>query len=284
MNVWCEYAKGSPIPAGLGSIPELHHNAWWVKRPSGRVMRYGLGSASGDLSSMNASLDSANGLLTAGNYPDAITTYKAAGQNAVTTLGPEIDAQTGSASVSFTQQAWVLNDALASISGTAQVDAESAQAIAGQMRDLYTQGLATSAFTANTLPSTPLVQAAADLNGYFATNPCTQSAFTQASDFQTAYNAAGMGPAINVDGKYGPLTRAALQHVMTASGSGTAPRDCFTATTVQSAVATTNPYGASTTKGAAPRNWTPVILTSAGVAAAGVIGYAYWYKYHRRRR
>lgn len=86
---------------------------------------------------------------------------------------------------------------------------------------------------AEILPADPLTQAAADLLAYLTTNACSTTAVTQVSAFQTAWNTAALGTTLTADGLYGPLTRAALQAVMNAEGTGLAPKDCITPAAVQ---------------------------------------------------
>lgn len=142
---------------------------------------------------------------------------------------------------------------------------------------------------AGILPADPLTQSASDLIAWLSANACTQNAVTQVSDFQTAWNTSNLGPALTVDGKYGPLTRGALQSVMNAIGTGTAPPDCFTptaATTTPSTTTTANPAAAP-----APmmgyRHGTAstasLLIGGAIIAGAAVVAYTYLER-HRSRR
>lgn len=139
---------------------------------------------------------------------------------------------------------------------------------------------------AGILPADPLTQAAADLIAWLTVNTCVQTAVPQVTAFQTAWNTAGIGPTLVVDGKYGPLTRGALQSVMNAEGKGTAPADCFTtvapvaATSVTSAVPVAVPATAPPMY-RRPFNWGQFVLITAVVAGVGTVGYNYWHKNHR---
>jgi hypothetical protein len=150
-----------------------------------------------------------------------------------------------------------------------------------------------------TLPPSPLEQTAADLIGWLGTNPCTQQPVPQVAAFQTQWNAANPTNPLVVDGKYGPLTRGALQNVMSTTGQGTAPPDCFTpggvppsppaptpappVVVVPPAPAPT-PTPTPTVNPPSPKqsDLLPAMLIGAGVATAGVFGYLYW-KRNRRR-
>jgi hypothetical protein len=79
----------------------------------------------------------------AGQYADAITAYKAAGQTGATTLGPEIDLG-GAAAVTqkFTQEAWAINSALQNVSGSTQQSADLARWHVFTMFLLYQRALA----------------------------------------------------------------------------------------------------------------------------------------------
>jgi hypothetical protein len=138
---------------------------------------------------------------------------------------------------------------------------------------------------AGILPADPLTQSAADLIAWLASNSCTQAAVAQVTTFQTAWNTANLGPALTVDGKYGPLTRGALQAVMNAEGKGTAPSDCFTPTAVvPAAIPIAVPAIVPPTAIQAPTrpfNWGQFLLITAVVAGVGTVGYNYWHKHHR---
>jgi hypothetical protein len=124
---------------------------------------------------------------------------------------------------------------------------------------------------ASILPADPLTQATADLVAYLSANPCTQNPITQVTAFQTAWNTSTLGSTLAVDGKYGPLTRGALQAAMNAAGTGSAPADCFTSSAVS---ATGCPPSASSIG--------PWVIGAAVVASAGVIAYTYWQRHHAR--
>jgi hypothetical protein len=132
------------------------------------------------------------------------------------------------------------------------------------------------------LPADPLTQSAADLLAWLSANACSQNAITQVSTFQTAWNTAALGPTLTVDGKYGPLTRGALQSVMNAEGTGTAPPDCFSAAAVTPAAAPPPANAATVTippLTPPPTNWGHVFLGAAIVAGVTVVGYTFWQKH-----
>jgi hypothetical protein len=118
---------------------------------------------------------------------------------------------------------------------------------------------------AELLPADPLTQAGADLLSYLSTNGCSTSTTTQVSTFQTAWNTAANGTTLAVDGLYGPLTRAALQAVMNAEGTGLAPKDCVTPAAVQAGPVCPKP------------GLNPSILLVGGAITItlGVIGYTF---------
>lgn len=147
------------------------------------------------------------------------------------------------------------------------------------------------------LPPTPLEQTAADLIGWRAVSACTQSFNQQTHDFQVAWNGANPNNPLVVDGKYGPLTRGALQNVMSTIGQGTAPPDCFTPGGVGPApvpptptptppvtpvVPPVAPTPTVTPPPKQPSSMLPSLLIGAGVATAGYFGYLYWKKNRRR--
>jgi len=81
--------------------------------------------------------------LTGGDYVTAISEYQSGGNAGAVTVGPEIDnAGAGSVTQPLTQQAWVLNQSLAGISGSAQTDAQKAQGLLLNMITLYSQAIA----------------------------------------------------------------------------------------------------------------------------------------------
>lgn len=137
---------------------------------------------------------------------------------------------------------------------------------------------------AGILPADPLTQSSADLVAYLSANPCTQSSVAQVSAFQTAWNSSGNGATLVVDGKYGPLTRGALQAVMNTIGKGTAPADCFTPTTtaIAASTAANPPITYSYRPAAAPHPIGGWLVGAAVVAGAGVIAYTYWQRHHGR--
>lgn len=61
------------------------------------------------------------------------------------------------------------------------------------------------------LTDATLQTAAGNLFALFASSGTDQQVHSEVSDFQSAYNAAGGTPAIQVDGQYGPCTQQALQ-------------------------------------------------------------------------
>jgi hypothetical protein len=142
---------------------------------------------------------------------------------------------------------------------------------------------------AGILPADPLTQSSADLIAWLAVNPCTQQPITQVSAFQTAWNASGNGSSLAVDGKYGPLTRGALQAVMTTIGKGAAPADCFTSVGAPAASTSVVPAVPNSTVTFAYQpspvpSPIPWLISGAVIAGAGVIAYTYWQRHHAKRR
>ena len=111
-------------------------------------------------------------------------------------------------------------------------------------------------------------------------NGCQTTAQTNVSDFQTAYNGAGGSPALSVDGLYGPATQAALQNVINgpvaaacvAAAGSTSPAVVSTSPSTTNSTST----GPSQSVTVGATNLMPIAI--AGVAAAGLIGYAIWAK------
>jgi hypothetical protein len=145
------------------------------------------------------------------------------------------------------------------------------------------------------LPPTPLEQTAADLIGFLSVNGCSQSPTPQVSDFQTAWNDSGNGGLLKVDGKYGPLTRGALQTVMNIAGKGAAPHDCFSPAPTSPVAPPVSPLVVPPTPlpplpapvvvaPTAPASALPYLLIGAGVATAGFFGYAYWKQNLKHKR
>ena len=292
-----------PIPLGVGYVPKLYDDgAWWVIQRVGtegvsstsnssatRVLRYGMGDTStgsgdptSDLQSLAAVIASGDQSLAAGQYATAVVFYQAAGASGANVVGPEIDGQTGGASKPLTQQAWAINGNLAAVNnvdGSAtQADAESAQGFVRQMQNLYTQALAMPAAPSNA-PSQALLTAAGALVDWLAANGCTQGSIPACATFQAQYNQEGQVNLV-VDGKYGAQTQAALGRVLAINGAGTAPPNCFGGSTPTPTKPQSIPPLVIT--GSGKTNWTPWIIGGAAVGGAGVIGYAYWRKHHKK--
>ena len=100
------------------------------------------GQAQADLATkMQTQLTVGDTANTAGQYVQAITAYVAAGNAGATVIGPEIDlAGYPNVTQPWTQAAWQMNGALATIAATTtptQTDATSAQTIAYDMLSYY---------------------------------------------------------------------------------------------------------------------------------------------------
>ncbi|HTQ47938.1 MAG TPA: LysM domain-containing protein [Polyangiaceae bacterium] len=221
---------------------------------------FGVGDANSiavELAAINAQANTAPQPDADGSYHGAVLAYQTAGQVAVTAggLGPDIDATYGKFSGynnQLTSAAWASNGSLqavnsgdASSSTPAQLsDAQSAQAVLGQMASYYQQANAAGQAAANAenqsppppnLPAPPVPgsgSTAADaLFQYMQANGCDCSAQLQSltKTFQTS---AG----ITADGYYGVNTQSALQTALTtewnASGNAgpasQAPAACYT--------------------------------------------------------
>ena len=108
-----------------------------------------LAIASGEVDAFALTISAAgDAYLKAGEYDTAVGTYQAAGQSAVTKVGPDIDAsidpalvgsQYAAAEKASTQAAWAANAGLQSIKspGASAADAQQAQGIAKQMLSNY---------------------------------------------------------------------------------------------------------------------------------------------------
>lgn len=151
------------------------------------------------------------------------------------------------------------------------------------------------------LSNSPALDAAASaLGDALQTNGATTSTMGGVcSAFQSAYNAAGGSPQIQVDDYYGPCTQAALQAYYNAAVSGgsgpaqQAPASAFGGTCNNGTYtapagggggggggSAVTPAGGSTTT----NPYTKPILIGAGVVAAGLVGYALWKNKHHMKR
>jgi hypothetical protein len=124
-----------------------------------------------------------------------------------------------------------------------------------------------------------LQSAAQALLTHLQASGCQQTADSVVSAFQTAYNTAGAGTALTVDGLYGAGTAAALQAVLSAGSGGTAPAGCVaTASSTAPSTAITPASGGLT---GAPMTTGTTLLIGAGVLSVGLISYAL-YRRHQR--
>jgi hypothetical protein len=114
------------------------------------------------------------------------------------------------------------------------------------------------------------------------TNGCQTTSDPTVATFQNAWNAAGAGTALAVDGLYGPNTQAAFQSALDAGVNQppeTAPAECVLPTTVVTGSAT----AVTTLPGAvSPKSYTIPILVGVGLLGAGIVGYAVYKKQHRK--
>jgi hypothetical protein len=129
-------------PSGCVAIGTAGARGYGALNP--QLAPAGFGSAADDLSAFNATVQAGDMYLAGGQYIDAVNSFKAAGQVGVSTVGPEIDAQTNGASVANTQQAWKLNSDLQSIGGfiVTVADATKASLLAHTMQALYVAAIA----------------------------------------------------------------------------------------------------------------------------------------------
>jgi hypothetical protein len=211
--------------SGLGETP-LHHNGhWWVKQRDAAILRYatpGFGDAAAFdaaaaalANQVAAPIQTADSYLSAGETANALQAYQAAGQTAVSTNGPQIDAA-GAPNVTqpYTQFAWGLNGQLA-----AATDATAAQGLAHNilttLQDAIRDGQASLSAPAPA-QSSDLTAAAQALKAYLDQNgvPPESQVVAEVRTFQQAYIAAGNTLAYGADGKYGPATTAALAAVL----------------------------------------------------------------------
>jgi hypothetical protein len=230
-----------------------------------------LGDAAADLSTFDSQVAAADSALSAGQFGQAVSMYQAAGQLGATTIGPELDTQTGGASQPVTQQAWGINTQLATIpsdlSTAGQGDAQNAQGLVRQMRALYAQASSIAPTPAPSpapaAPTTSAAAAGATMGAWLAAHGCTRAYVPAVHAFEVAYNASGLGPLISVDGQYGASCQAAYQLVLDATGGGQAPPNCFTG--MPAPVPGVTPPKPTTTP------TTTTTSTQAGMGAGGVV-------------
>jgi len=123
----------------------LFHHAFRTRAPwSGFGDANAFATASADLATLlGGAKVRGDAALTGGDYGTAISEYQAGGNAGAVTVGPEIDnAGAGAVTQPLTQQAWVLNQSLAAITGSAQTDAQKAQGLLLNMITLYSQAIA----------------------------------------------------------------------------------------------------------------------------------------------
>jgi tetratricopeptide (TPR) repeat protein len=295
---WKIYMGMLPQDIGmLGAMPvfSASHSAWYA-RPPGYVRALRLPALAapsrnqglGDAAAFNqASIDLHNQIelpiqagdtfLNAGDTQGALSAYKAAGQTAATTNGPQIDAAGAvSATQPLTQFALGLNGRLQAAS-----DAVAAQGLAHQMlvtyQDAIQQGLIALANPPSSggSPDAALIAAAQALSAYLQNHgvPSEHSSLPIVSTFQNAWNANGtMGAALVVDGKYGPKTASALAVVL-----GSAVPAPNTSGPPGPAVQPPAGGGSASVVVTPSSNTTAAwILGAALVGAAGIAGWA-WY-------
>ena len=221
--------------------------------------------------------------LGAGDVAGALTAYQAAGQTAATTLGPEINsAEGGAATVTkpFTDFAWGLNGQLA-----AATDATAAQGLAHEMLVTYQDAISTGLASLNTPapsggPSQALLDAANRLKAYLDTNgvPSRHTSLQVVSDFQSAYIADGNTLKYGVDGKYGPVTAAALARVL---GAAPSPKPAPGPGPSPGPAPGPSPGPITPSSSTSSGDYTVPILVGAGVLAASIVAVAL---YKRRGR
>jgi hypothetical protein len=145
------------------------------------------------------------------------------------------------------------------------------------------------------LTDSTLQSTATTLQSDLASSGCQTTSQQDVTDFQNAWNAAGMTPALTVDGLYGSYTANALGQVMTQIYT-TAQADPSTAGTTSLLVAPTGCVGAGGSGGggsdpaAQPGaniqlGWLNIAgnpLAWAVLGGASVIGYAIWSKEGKR--
>jgi hypothetical protein len=239
-----------------------------------------LAQAASDLANQVAlPIQAGDTYLGAGDLPAALSAYKAAGQTAATTSGPQINsAEGGAATVTkpFTDFAWGLNGQLA-----AATDATAAQGLAHEMLVTYQdaienaqQALANPTPTGG--PSQALLDAARALKAWMDANgvPSSKVQVTEVGNFQSAYLADGNPLKYGADKKYGPVTAAALASVLGGApapkpsppGPGPGPKP--------GPVTPVAPSSSSSSSG----DYTVPILVGAGVLAASIVALAVYKK------
>lgn len=93
---------------------------------------------------VGAQITAGDAAWNAGNYPSAVQAYQLAGQQGAAVIGPEIDA-VGYPNVTqqYTQQAWLVNEALGAINAATatQAQALTAQTLANKISQLYEKAI-----------------------------------------------------------------------------------------------------------------------------------------------
>jgi hypothetical protein len=180
-----------------------------------------LGDVATDKAGFDNSVTIGDTAIAAGNWGGAVTAYQSAGNLGATTLGPEIDQQTGGASQPITQQAWGINTTLATLPSDAsatQQDAQAAQGLAQQMGALYDQAIAQGSQPA---PPTPPTSSSATQAAIAMNNALLAHGYKQRDQplYRAFQSAAGLTP----DGFPGTGTMNALFNVLAAAGQLPAP-------------------------------------------------------------
>jgi hypothetical protein len=132
----CRKGLGSLPPRTLGAVSPLPATTLPTSGPFAQ-------SATDFKAGVILPIQAGDAYYNAGQFQDAITAYKAAGQSGATTVGPEIDlGGAGAVTQKFTQKAWVINGGLQSRTGTDQQAADLARWDVFMMFLLYQQALA----------------------------------------------------------------------------------------------------------------------------------------------
>jgi hypothetical protein len=137
----------------------------------------------------------------------------------------------------------------------------------------------------------PVDDAALAISSYFSSNPCSSGSIQVVTDFQNQYNATNPGSPLDVDGKYGVSTQAAVQATFDAAGAGVAPAACFDASGNYIGASSSGGGGGTTTPVATTSStssffttypYAKPILIGTAALATGFVGYKVLSKHKRK--
>lgn len=211
--------------------------------------RTGLGDASSVQNSLGALQNTLNiGIYVDpdGSYATCINGMQTAGNNAATTLGPDIDSTYGIANTgTYTQNAWGINGSLAAVNNgdansstpSAASDAGQAQGLLAQMLSSYQGAIAAGQAaqggggggTTPTQPSNVVTAAQNAADAMSASNACAtvgqggSAANSAVHSFKLAWNAANPSGQLAFNGQFDAATAGAISEAL---GSTSTPSAC----------------------------------------------------------